>query len=318
LIAEFQEATTSTLAREMLGRALAFADADDCYQALKLARRVMLHEQEVMGLAPAVPARRLPRRRGSGLTWGRRRRRPRAAPRPRPGRGSQGAGAAGQGPAARREMEGLRQGRGQGDGREGGAARPEDPERAAAGAGPAGRGRAARPGAAGADRRPKKSDGLLARLPDGRWKAAAATLNLHGRGVEALRDPKVQASLADGLRRLAWRDELDSGQPGVGDAMLFRERAASAKTAYDALGDPVLRRVLTAALGLPQGIVVQPIEAQARASPPGSTWDKLQNPREVAKLAERYVVAAAGSVGGGAAGAASPLLDLFPAGGLLA
>jgi flagellar protein FlbT len=58
LIAEFQEATTSTLAREMLGRALAFADADDCYQALKLARRVMLHEQEVMGLAPAVPARR--------------------------------------------------------------------------------------------------------------------------------------------------------------------------------------------------------------------------------------------------------------------
>ena len=58
LIAEFQEATTSTLAREMLGRALAFADADDCYQALKLARRVMLHEQEVMGLTPAVPARR--------------------------------------------------------------------------------------------------------------------------------------------------------------------------------------------------------------------------------------------------------------------
>src|SRR3712207_6247581 len=57
LIAEFQEATTSTLAREMLGRALAF-DADDCYQALKLARRVVLHEPEVMGLAPAVPTRR--------------------------------------------------------------------------------------------------------------------------------------------------------------------------------------------------------------------------------------------------------------------
>ena len=57
LIAEFQEATTSALAREMLRRALAFADADDCYQALKLARRVMLHEQEVMGLPPAAPAR---------------------------------------------------------------------------------------------------------------------------------------------------------------------------------------------------------------------------------------------------------------------
>src|SRR3712207_8525705 len=49
--------------------------------------------------------------------------------------------------------------------------------------------------------------GLLSRLPDSRWKAAAATLNLRERGVAALRDPKVQASLADGLRRLAWRSE---------------------------------------------------------------------------------------------------------------
>lgn len=163
---------------------------------------------------------------------------------------------------------------------------------------------------------PKKSDGLLARLPDGRWKAAAATLNLRERGIEALRDPKVQASLAEGLRRMAWRNELDAGQPGTGDAMLFRERAATAKTAYDVLGDPVLRRVLTTALGLPQAIVVQPVETQARALASRLDLGKLQNPREVAKLAERYVVAAAGS--GGSAGAASPLLSLFPAGGLLA
>ena len=57
LIADFQEATTSTLAREMLARALAFAEADDCYQALKLARRVMTHEQEVLGLPALAPAR---------------------------------------------------------------------------------------------------------------------------------------------------------------------------------------------------------------------------------------------------------------------
>ena len=40
----------------------------------------------------------------------------------------------------------------------------------------------------------------------------------------------------------------------------------------------------------------------------------------MAKLAEGYVVAAAGGGGGaaGAAGAASPLLSLFPTGGLLA
>lgn len=163
---------------------------------------------------------------------------------------------------------------------------------------------------------PAESDGLLARLPDTRWKSAAATLNLRERGVAALRDPKVQASLADGLRRLARRNELEAEQAGVGDAVLFRERAAGAKTAYDVLGDPVLRRVVTTALGLPPGIAVQSVEAQARALTARLDLGKLQNPREVAKLAERYVVAAAG--GAGAASAASPLPGLLPAGGLLA
>lgn len=164
---------------------------------------------------------------------------------------------------------------------------------------------------------PKQVDGLLSRLSDTRWKAAAATLNLRERGVAALRDPKVQASLADGLRRLAWKNELDAGQPGVGDALLFRDRASTAKSAYEVLGDPVLRRVVTTALGLPQAIVVQPVETQARAITSRLDLAKLQDPREVAKLAERYVVAAAGS-GGTNAGASSPLLSLFPAGGLLA
>ena len=57
LIAEFQEATTSSTAREMLDQALTLAEADDCYQALKLARRVMRHEEQVLGLAPLAPSR---------------------------------------------------------------------------------------------------------------------------------------------------------------------------------------------------------------------------------------------------------------------
>jgi flagellar protein FlbT len=57
LIAEFQEATTSVTARELLGQALGFAEADDCYQALKLARRVMRHEEEVLGLPPLTAPR---------------------------------------------------------------------------------------------------------------------------------------------------------------------------------------------------------------------------------------------------------------------
>ena len=48
LIAEFKEATTSPLAREILDRALQAAEADDCYQALKLTRRVIRHEDTVL------------------------------------------------------------------------------------------------------------------------------------------------------------------------------------------------------------------------------------------------------------------------------
>jgi flagellar protein FlbT len=52
LIADFQAATTSILARELLDRALAAAEADECYQALKIVRRVMRHEDVVMGVLP--------------------------------------------------------------------------------------------------------------------------------------------------------------------------------------------------------------------------------------------------------------------------
>lgn len=52
LIEAFKTATTSTLARDILDRALAAAEADDCYQALKLTRRIIVHEDAVLGRVP--------------------------------------------------------------------------------------------------------------------------------------------------------------------------------------------------------------------------------------------------------------------------
>ncbi|HQT60658.1 MULTISPECIES: flagellar biosynthesis repressor FlbT [unclassified Acidiphilium] len=48
LIEQFKQATTSVLAREILDRALECAKADDCYEALKLSRRIMRHEAAVL------------------------------------------------------------------------------------------------------------------------------------------------------------------------------------------------------------------------------------------------------------------------------
>ena len=49
LIAEYKTTTTSPLARDILDRSLAAAEADDCYQALKLVRRIIRHEDNVLG-----------------------------------------------------------------------------------------------------------------------------------------------------------------------------------------------------------------------------------------------------------------------------
>jgi flagellar protein FlbT len=59
LIADFMEATTSPTVRDMLGRALEAAEGDDCYAALKIARRIMRHEEEVLGIAPLPAPRRI-------------------------------------------------------------------------------------------------------------------------------------------------------------------------------------------------------------------------------------------------------------------
>ena len=55
VIAAFRDATTSALARDILDRALAAAEADDGYQALKLARRIMRHEAAVLGATGPQP-----------------------------------------------------------------------------------------------------------------------------------------------------------------------------------------------------------------------------------------------------------------------
>lgn len=56
-IGMFRDETTSPSARALLVAALAAAEAGDCYQALKLARRIVRHEAAVLGTVwPSSPA----------------------------------------------------------------------------------------------------------------------------------------------------------------------------------------------------------------------------------------------------------------------
>jgi flagellar protein FlbT len=56
-IDEFKGATTSGQAIALLDQAMAFAQAGKCYQALRMARRVVQHEDAVLGRPARIAAR---------------------------------------------------------------------------------------------------------------------------------------------------------------------------------------------------------------------------------------------------------------------
>lgn len=135
------------------------------------------------------------------------------------------------------------------------------------------------------------SKSLANTIGDKRWKSAAETMQLASRGIAALRDPQMQAGLADGLRRAQWNQNLETEQPGLGDAVLFKERATAVdNNIYAVLGDPIIRRVVTGALGLPPQIAFQSVETQARAVAARLDIRKLEDPKQVQRLAERYLM----------------------------
>ncbi len=147
---------------------------------------------------------------------------------------------------------------------------------------------------------PADPKGLAAQLGT-TWKAAAATLGVYETGLDGLRDPAMVQRLSDAFLKYQYRTGLDEQQAGLSDALYFLESARNAEDVFDVLGDPVLRRVVTTALGLPREIAVQPVETQGRAVTSRLKLEDLQDDRAVRKLAERYLITAANSASAAAA-----------------
>jgi hypothetical protein len=149
------------------------------------------------------------------------------------------------------------------------------------------------------------SESLAAQL-GGTWESAAETLNLATYGLESLKDPETIALLTEGYLSYQYRTGLDEQGAGVADALYFREKAASVDDVYTILGDTVMRRVVTGALGLPAEIAVQPVETQARAVTARLDLESLQDSGAVEKLIQRYLISQAGS-----SSSSSSVLSLF-------
>jgi len=144
---------------------------------------------------------------------------------------------------------------------------------------------------------PADPKSLLNRLSDGRWKDAVVSLDLKGGGIDALRDAANLARFDKGLRSLQWRQSLDETNAGISDALYFKQVASNVTSTYGLLGNAVLRRVVTGALGLPQELALQSVEAQSRAVAKRLPITDLRDPKKVERLIERYLTNASLNTG---------------------
>ena len=137
---------------------------------------------------------------------------------------------------------------------------------------------------------PDDPKSLVNRMGSARWTSVVKAFDFAKAGIDALKDPALQTRLADGYVEVAWRKGLEKSTPGLSDALDFRERASKFKKAIDILGDPVMRRVVTTALGIPQQIAFQELGAQEKAITSRLDISRLQDPKFVDGMSQRYLL----------------------------
>ena len=109
---------------------------------------------------------------------------------------------------------------------------------------------------------------------------------------------RALANLTNGYVQYQYQQGLDDKNAGMADALYFIRNAAAKTDVYGILGNAVMRRVVTGALGLPAQMAVQSVETQARAITARMKLADLQDPKKVQALAQRYVMSQAGTSSG--------------------
>lgn len=154
---------------------------------------------------------------------------------------------------------------------------------------------------------PSDKEGLANRLQDKRYKDAAKMFNFAELGLEGIKNPEVKGKFVESYVQQRYEEKLAETNPAIPDAMAFQREAKERdfSNPYDVLGDPLIRRVVTTALGLPEQIAIQSVEAQARAITSRMDLKDLNDSDFVEKFTQRFLMndkragQQAGGMGGG-------------------
>jgi hypothetical protein len=128
-------------------------------------------------------------------------------------------------------------------------------------------------------------------LTDSRWKTLAHTYDFAANGLKPIQDPKTLATIANGYAQVTWQHTQDTVTPGLSNALAFKAKASTISSVDQILGDPVMRDVVTTALGVPKQIAFQTLGAQEQAISTRIDLKKFQDPKFVEGFVQRYLIA---------------------------
>lgn len=109
-----------------------------------------------------------------------------------------------------------------------------------------------------------KYNSLANQLLDPRYQQLAKEFNVSVNGMANFSDPTIISDMVNRYLTNAYEYSLDKTNPALQNAAYFLRNIGSATTAYQILGDPVLRNVFETTTGLPATIANQPVQDEAR------------------------------------------------------
>lgn len=138
---------------------------------------------------------------------------------------------------------------------------------------------------------PTDPNGLANQLSstNGQWLVTAETYQFATKGLAIIQNPKAISTITNGYAEVLWRQSLDRQTPGLSDALYFLQNAKNFNNANQILGDPIMRSVVTTALGLPPQIAYQSLNAQDQAITRRLHIANFQDPHFVQSFADRFL-----------------------------
>jgi hypothetical protein len=137
---------------------------------------------------------------------------------------------------------------------------------------------------------PSDPNSLVNQLTDTDWKSAAETYQFATQGLSVIQSPATLSTLTSAYTEVMWRQSLDNAVPGLSNALSFKQEASTITSVDQILGDYTLRTVVTGALGIPEQIAFQPLEAQEKAISSRLDITKFQDPNFVNTFVQQYLL----------------------------